>query len=672
MATIFPTTVPDKTLAESIDGSASSFKISDILGWDGSALTSADFGTKAYAVLRDSNSTLMEIIEFDPSTIASTSITITLRGLKFTGDLTTEVAANKLTWGKGDTIISLGTSVPQLLMHYVDILSAQTIAGVKTFSSLPATSAGDPVANGDLARKAYVDAAVLGTLTTINVIVPGTAGDTIAAGDLIYLDTVTSNRWELCDADTPATVNNVLMAIAQGAGTDGNAITGGVMLRGVDTNQTGLTEGEVMYASNTAGGISNTPGTTEVTVGIAKATTELYFDPRFDQRITEDQQDALAGTSGTPSASNKYVTNDDTAIVDTASSIVRTKANGKIDTSFMKFGGDGSDGALALTSGATNIDLSNAAVVTLNYTSISITGTGSLTFTNPNTNGTIVVIKSQGAITLTSSTAPMIDASGLGAAGGAGGATDNNGVSGSPSTSVIDATDHFGVLGVAGGSGGGAGGAGGVIYGLPGTRMYTTTNLTYRKNIWVAAGSGAGGGGGGPTSAGITGGAGGNGGGGLIIECGGAWNFTTALGISVAGEAGTNGTDSNADSRGGAGGGGGGAAGMCVVLYETLTANTGTINSAGGVGGNGGAGPTGGVPSGSGGDGGGGAGAISGAGGAGGGADSSPGASGSAAGGAGAGGGGAGGGLNVSSSGGTGGAAGASSGGLVIENTEFA
>lgn len=307
MGSIYPTSVPSKRLSASISGSASSFQLNNILGWNGAALTSSDFGSKAYGVFRNDANTLMELFEFDPSTIASGSITILLRGLKFTGDLTTEVSANKLTWVRNETIVELGSDVPQLLKHFVDDLSAQTIAGVKTFSSLPVTTAGNPVGNNDLARKLYVDTVVAGIATTINVLVPGTAGETVAAGQLVYFDD-TDNEWKLCDADTATTVENTMLGIAQGAGVNGGAISGGVLVRGLDANQSGLTAGAIYYASNTAGGLSASAGTKEVTIGFAYSTTQIYFNPRFDQQLTEDQQDALAGNNGTPSGTNKYMT----------------------------------------------------------------------------------------------------------------------------------------------------------------------------------------------------------------------------------------------------------------------------------------------------------------------------------------------------------------------------
>lgn len=161
MATVKYITVPTKRLAESITGASTSFKVSNIEGWDGVDLTSADFGTRLWVVFRNSANTLMEIMEVDPATIisASTAITILTRGLKFTGDQSTEVSANKLTWVKGDTVVEFGTSVPQLLEMTVRTIGDQTVAGIKTFSSLPTIPA-VPVANTDAASKAYVDGVV--------------------------------------------------------------------------------------------------------------------------------------------------------------------------------------------------------------------------------------------------------------------------------------------------------------------------------------------------------------------------------------------------------------------------------------------------------------------------------------------------------------------------------
>lgn len=560
---IKPRTIPSKILSQNLASDGLTMYLNNTEDWDGAQLSSSDFGTQLFAILRNSNNTQLEIVEIDPASVTSAAtLTILKRALGFDGTqvANTETAYN---WLAFDTYVELGADTPQLLKQLVEETTDETIAGVKTFSSIPKTTGGNPVADNDLVRKAYADALVLGNLTTINVIVPGTAGATIADGDLIYFDD-TDNEWKLCDADTAATVNNVMLGIAQGAGTDGNAITNGVLLQGVDDAQSGLTNGQTYYASNTAGDISSTPGTTEVTIGIGKSATELYFKPRFDQMITEDQQDALAGTSGTPSSTNKYVTNDDT-----------TGTGSLVRKSFIRFGGTGADGALSITSGTTTIDLGGARIVVKNYTSISITGTGVLAFSNPHSDGTLVILKSQGGVTITSSATRAIDLRSMGGAGGAGGTANggDGGNGGSPQATIISP-----VGGLKGTGGTNAARTHSSLAGVGTGIKWITVN---GKAIQVGPGGGGGGGGGGFNSGGgSAGSAGGRGGGGLFIECAGALNFTGT--IDASGANGTAGTAGSYD--GGAGGGGGG--GSVVILYNTLTSSAGTITTTGGNGGN--------------------------------------------------------------------------------------
>lgn len=311
MATVKFISVPTKRLAASINASSTSIKVSDILGWDGVDLTASDFGTKMYCVLRNDSNTQMEIMELDPSTIASASITILLRGLKFNGDLTTEVTANKLTWVKNETLVELGTDVPQLLEHTVRTVGDQTIAGVKTFSSAPISSS-DASSADELVRKSQLDAAAFGTLVVSPVVMPGTAGETLLVDQTVYLK-ISDGRWWLLDADTAATVENIILGITRGGGTAGNAITNGVTILGEHTAASAIfTANTKYYCSNTAGGFSTSAGTNEVTLGYARTTTKFFLYPRYDQQLTEDQQDALVGSSGTPSASNKFVTAADT------------------------------------------------------------------------------------------------------------------------------------------------------------------------------------------------------------------------------------------------------------------------------------------------------------------------------------------------------------------------
>lgn len=299
----------------------------------------------------------------------------------------------------------------------------------------------------------------------------------------------------------------------------------------------------------------------------------------------------------------------------------------------INFGGTGADGALAVSSGTTNIDLGGAAIVVKNYTSIAITGTGAIAFTNPHANGTIIILKSQGNVTVTSSASPAIDLRGVGAQGGAAGNGNRapgggGGAAGSAGNNsyALDDLNHYGNGGAGGGGSPSSGGATGSAY----SNLFLFTDSVAklaRKGYFITPGAGGGGGGGGNkaindsngSTGGGHGGAGGRGAGAMVIECNGAWNFTGN--INYSGQAGSNGNNSVPGGWNGCigegGAGGGGAEGMFVAIYRTLTANSGTFTGGGGAGGVG-ATSTAGSGSGGGGGAGGGGAAQRGAGGAGG------------------------------------------------------
>lgn len=144
-------------------------------------------------------------------------------------------------------------------------------------------SAQTPSSDYMLATKKYVDDLALGGATTVDKItISAIAGETVAAGNLLYLKEADAKWWK-ADADTLATVKNAQLGIAQGSGTAGNAITNGVLVKGVDSNQTGLSTHTLYYASNTAGGISSSAGTNTKVVGVSHPsdTTKLYFNPEY-------------------------------------------------------------------------------------------------------------------------------------------------------------------------------------------------------------------------------------------------------------------------------------------------------------------------------------------------------------------------------------------------------
>lgn len=205
----------------------------------------------------------------------------------------------------------------------------ETITGTWTFTTATRpllTTDADATDDKQFVSKGELNRTALGTTTTNRLIVAGTAGETVTAGDIIYFDE-TDDEWKLANA-TFVTPGDFKLGVAQGAGTNGNPIVGGVLLEGLDENQTGLTAGDLLYLSDTGGEVATSAGTNQFELGFAQSTTTMYFFPGWKNIVTKGQKDALAGTSGTPSTSNRYVTDDDTDNAATANKVARYDANG--------------------------------------------------------------------------------------------------------------------------------------------------------------------------------------------------------------------------------------------------------------------------------------------------------------------------------------------------------
>ncbi|TVL99580.1 MAG: hypothetical protein CV087_17635 [Candidatus Brocadia sp. WS118] len=115
----------------------------------------------------------------------------------------------------------------------------------------------------------------------------GTAGATLAFGDLVYLAAADS-RWELADADAASTSGDVILGMCVlAAAADGDPTT--ILLYGTiraDTAFPALTIGAQAYVSTTAGDIqvAQPSGTDDVirVVGFALTADELLFNPSAD------------------------------------------------------------------------------------------------------------------------------------------------------------------------------------------------------------------------------------------------------------------------------------------------------------------------------------------------------------------------------------------------------
>lgn len=523
-------TIPPKRLAETITSAATTFQLNDILGFDGVALSAAIVGDVMYGSFQDTTGTVLELFKVDTTTIASASITMSKRGLQFNEDGTeTEVAGNKRLWVKNQTIVNLGTDVPGLLARFVKDVDAQTIGGVKTFTSIPVLPASDPTTSNQATRKAYVDT-----------FVPQT-----------YLDT---DGTLAANSDSRVATQKATKTYA--VAKTGDTMTGALILN-TSSPSTALQAASKGYVDSVAiagspDASTSTKGISKMSVSPASASNPISVGDNDPRVPTQSENDAMVGYGNTAvSGTNPFVLKDR-----------------------VKFGGNGSDSALNISSGTTSYDLGGAAVFTKNFTSISITGTANVTFTNPNANGTIIIFKSQGNVTITSSAAAAIDTRGMGAAVGSAARSNiyitagvGSGTTAStPATGLITRNTkqvilYCGGSSVAGTSGNGVsadgqGGAGGSNIENNGSNGAASSGNTPGTGTPGAAQRGAGA---------------------LMIECGGAYSCSGT--INAGGTAGGN-------ASGTAAGGAGGSAGASlVIMYNVLTSDTGTYTVAGGSGG---------------------------------------------------------------------------------------
>lgn len=154
-------------------------------------------------------------------------------------------------------------------------------------SSLTAAVLAANITLGEGAGQIVLDAALSADGTYSGIIEAGTAGTTLAFGDLVYLQ-ASDSRWELTDADADSTAGAVRIGICVvAAAGDGSATT--ILLWGkirADAAFPTLTIGAPAYVSTTAGDIQTAQpsGTDDVIriVGYGNTADELFFCPSND------------------------------------------------------------------------------------------------------------------------------------------------------------------------------------------------------------------------------------------------------------------------------------------------------------------------------------------------------------------------------------------------------
>lgn len=190
-------------------------------------------------------------------------------------------------------VITVSTGDLRVTTAGTNTASAVTVGGTQTLTNKTLTSPTITTASlsgaQQLAENASIvlDAALSADGTYSGITVAGTAGATLAFGDLVYLAAADS-RWELTDADASATAGPVLVGMCVlAAASDGDPTT--ILLRGnirADAAFPSMTISAPLFISTTAGDIQTTApsGSADIVriVGHARTADELYFFPSND------------------------------------------------------------------------------------------------------------------------------------------------------------------------------------------------------------------------------------------------------------------------------------------------------------------------------------------------------------------------------------------------------
>lgn len=242
------------------------------------------------------------------NTDGSAQLTGVLRGLSRTTGIVGCAASTTLAIRHGGQSTFILSDSPCHFSEYAVKRNDESITGSWSFPS--------PIIGANAATKDFVTGLVNGgTVSTDSVVVAGVAGETITQGQIVFYNRF-SAQWFKTSASIASTSIGVMLGVAQGAATVGVNISGGIMLKGLDSKNSGTAADTVLYLGNTSGATSTTAGTFERMVGIRKSTSQLYFNPEFriptinfsDGRISNDliSSSTLFGTPYITTASSTF------------------------------------------------------------------------------------------------------------------------------------------------------------------------------------------------------------------------------------------------------------------------------------------------------------------------------------------------------------------------------
>ena len=226
-----------------------------------------------------------QAITFDGTVTVDAGVVAGMTSLTMSGNII--MAANSITMT--GSIAATGARVTKGWFTDIESTNEPTVGGVQTKLLLAGgTMTGSIVMSEDtrisLDRAALADGQYVGTT------IEGTAGATLAFGDIIYF-AVADSRWELADATAAATGVGMIGICVLAAAADASATR--ILLQGFINAATvfpALTVGAPVYLDDVAGDVSVAIPTGADTVirvlGFAMTGDEMYWNPSQDVQIT--------------------------------------------------------------------------------------------------------------------------------------------------------------------------------------------------------------------------------------------------------------------------------------------------------------------------------------------------------------------------------------------------
>lgn len=274
LAADYPIGTTQFTLSGSgITSSATSMQLTSFLLPDQvTPITMAMFGSIGYGAIEPGSASKLEDVSFTGVTQnanGTATLTGVTRGMAFNTPYAASTTLRKSHAG-GATFIITNTA-GYYGTEFAFVNNPNIFTDYNTFPT--------PIASGNPATKGYVDGIVSGgTVTSDRLVVAGTAGETMATGTVVYFNKSDARWYKGSTAINGAAIDPIL-GITQGPGTSASTITNGVLMAGLDSNQSGLSAGTNYFLSSSAGVLGT--ATTTQGVGKARSSTSIYVDTHF-------------------------------------------------------------------------------------------------------------------------------------------------------------------------------------------------------------------------------------------------------------------------------------------------------------------------------------------------------------------------------------------------------